>query len=289
MLYYNKGIFDAYNANPANIEKVEYPQADWTYEEFYATAEKLTVRAGNAVSQFGCYSTIGWWGEWLTHVRQAGGKFMENGLVTLNTPQAIEGIQRYYDKMYSANRISNQKGIDDTFGDFSTKNYAMAYGGHMSNWADLRTVNDLDWDVQLLPAVNGNQTGGELSISALGIYKGSKSVEASWALIKYITRKRTLAEWNEYPYAPCRISGKQLLLEVPVAERKAPQNLEVVYESLEGGYCQSLPGEKYFSYVNTSIVQGYITKILEGEYTVEEGLREATERANNYIRQNYLT
>lgn len=289
MLYYNKNIFDTYNANPANETKVEYPRSDWTYEEFYATADKLTIRNGSAISQFGCYSTIGWWGEWLIHVRQAGGKFMENGLVTLNTPEAAAGIQRYYDKMYSANRISNQKGVDDTFGDFSTGMFAMAYGGHMSNWSDFRSVNGLNWDVQLLPSVNGNQKGGELSVSAMGIYAGSKSVTATWELIKYITRKRSLDEWNDYPYAPCRISGKEQILDVPKEERRAPQNMEVVYQSLEEGYCISLPGERYFSYVNTGIVQEYITKILEGEYSVADGLKEATNRANNYIRQNYLS
>lgn len=288
LLYYNKDIFSAYNANPANTD-VEYPQNAWTYEEFYDVADKLTVRSGSSVSQFGCYSTIGWWGEWLIHVRQSGGAFMNaDGYVTLDTEEAIEGVQRYYDKMYGANRISNQKGVDDTFGDFSTGTFAMEYGGHISNWTDLRSTN-LDWDVQLLPSVNGNRAGGELAISAYGIYKNSKSVTATWELLKFITRKRSAQEWNEYPYPPCRISGKDLVLGVNKQERRAPQNLEVVYESLEGGYCKSLPSEKYFSYVNTSIVQEYITKILEGEYSVKAGLEAATKNANNYIRSNYKT
>lgn len=290
LLYYNKDIFDAFNATPANADRlVEYPQADWTYEEFYDTADKLTVRSGGAVSKFGCYSTIGWWGEWLIHVRQAGGEFMKDGYVDLNTTAAKAGLQRYYDKMFAANRISNKPGIDETFGDFSTKNYAMDYGGHISNWSIFRGIKGLDWDVQLLPAVNGNHAGGELAVSAYGIYKNSKSVEATWALIKYMTRKRSFEEWNAYPYPPCRTSGKELLLAVPKAERPAPQNLEAAYESLENGYCKSLPSEKYFTYVNLTIVQNYVTKILEGEYNVSDGLDEATKRANDYIRQNYMS
>ncbi|MGN1100412.1 MAG: ABC transporter substrate-binding protein, partial [Christensenellales bacterium] len=127
LLYYNKGIFDQYNADPANADKlVEYPRSDWTYEEFYSAADALTKRSGNSVSQFGCYSTIGWWGEWLIHVRQSGGRFMnDDGYVCLDTKEAIQGVQRYYDKMYSSNRISNQKGTDDTYGDFSTGVFAM--------------------------------------------------------------------------------------------------------------------------------------------------------------------
>lgn len=290
LLYYNKDKFDEYNANPANSSKqVEYPQADWTYEEFYETADKLTVRSGNSVSQFGCYSVIGWWGEWLIHVRQAGGDFMnEEGWVTLNTDEAVEGMQRYYDKMYGTNRISNQKGIDDAYGDFSTGTFAMSYGGHISEWTDLRGTEDLNWDVQLLPAVNGNQKGGELSISAYGIYAGTDAKTATWELLKLITRKRTLEELQSYPYPSCRLSGKELLLSVEPENRPAPQNLEAVYKSLEDGYCKSLPSQRYFSYVNTSIVQDYVTKILEGT-PVREGLEDATKAANDYIRSNYMT
>ena len=115
LLYYNKDKFDEYNANPANSSKqVEYPQADWTYEEFYETADKLTVRSGNSVSQFGCYSVIGWWGEWLIHVRQAGGDFMnEEGWVTLNTDEAVEGMQPYYDKMYGTHRKVGGRAEED--------------------------------------------------------------------------------------------------------------------------------------------------------------------------------
>ena len=290
LLYYNKDLFDEYNANPANSsDQVEYPQSDWTYEEFYDTADKLTVRSGSSVSQFGCYSVIGWWGEWLIHVRQSGGDFMdEEGWVTLDTDAAAEGMQRYYDKMYGTNRISNQKGTDDAYGDFSTGTFAMSYGGHISEWTDLRNTDKLDWDVQLLPAVNGNQKGGELSISAYGIYAGTDAKTATWELLKLITRKRSLEEWQAYPYPSCRTSGKELLLGVPKEERTAPQNLEAVYQSLEEGYCKSLPGQRYFSYVNTSIVQDYVTKILEGT-PVREGLADATKAANDYIRSNYMT
>ena len=71
-------------------------------------------------------------------------------------------------------------------------------------------------------------------------------------------------------------------------DRPAPQNLEAVYQSLEEGYCKSLPSQRYFSYVNTSIVQDYVTKILEGT-PVREGLADATKAANDYIRSNYMT
>ena len=301
LLYYNKTIFDKYNGDPAHASaKIEYPNRNWDYyEDFYATAEKLT---DTARGQFGCFSTIGWWGEWLTHIRQSGGEIMnDEGYVTLNTQAANDGIFRYYEKMYGSaqrKRISNQKGTDDNYGDFSIGHFAMDYGGHIVNWVPLRSETvDFDWDVEFLPTVNGNRAGGELAVNAYGIYAGTDAKDATWELLKYMTRKRSLEEWQATQYPSCRISGKDLLLSVPKAERKQkPQNLEAVYLSLENSYCKSLPGERYFEYINTQIIQNYITKILENEYSnsdsrvnISEGLKKATDAANNYIRSNYKT
>lgn len=293
LLYYNVDIFDAYNANPSNSnDQITYPTNDWTYSDFYNVAEKLTIKNGNAVSQFGCYTTIGWWGEWLVHVRQCGGDFMQNGQVILNTAAAKAGIQRYYDKMYGAGRthtISNQI-ADDAAGDFSTGKFAMNYGGHINAWSEYRSVSDLTWDVAFLPMTtagnDASRRGGEFSVGGIGIYKDSPAVEPTWELIKYITRKKTLEEYNNSAYLPCRTSGKNMLTAVPKADRPCPKNIEAVYDSMSNGYCMPLPSERYFAYVNTQIVQGYITKIVEGD-PIESGLAEATSRANNYIQTNY--
>ncbi len=283
LLYYNKGIFDAQNQNEP--DSVAYPASDWTYDDFMTAAKKLTIGSGGNYSQWGSYSTIGWWGEWLVHIRQNGGEIMNaDGLVTLDTPQALKGFQSYLDKMKGANKVSYTVG-ELEMGGFAGKKTAMDYGGHISNWVDLKGVSGLDWDVELLPTVDGNRTG-ELAVDAFGIHKDSGKKEAAWALIKYLTRKKTGETLKKHPYVSCRISERDELLAIPKAERPAPQNLEAVYESLN--YNKILPQQRYFHYVVTQIVQRELTKAVEGMVSAETALKNATTNANKYIRANYL-
>lgn len=286
LLYYNTEIFDEYNAGLLpGAEKLSYPTDEWTYDTFLDAAKKLTVSEGGAYTQWGCYSTIGWWGEWLIHVRQAGGEIMdENGLVTLDTPQAIAGFNRYLAKMNGEDKVSYTKGELD-LGGFTGKKTAMLYGGHIKDWSDMKKVKDLKWDIALLPTVNGNRTG-ELSVNALGIHKASRSQTAAWELIKFLTRKRTGTELADYCYISARISEKNERLAVPVEERGVPKNLEAVYDSLQ--YNKILPQQKYFTYVLTKIVQTELDKAVEGIVSGEEAMKTATKNANNYIRTNYM-
>ena len=283
LLYYNKTLFDMYNANPANAQ-ITYPQDDWTYDNFMDAAKKLSVKVGGEYSQWGCYSTIGWWGEWLIHIRQAGGEIMnEEGFVTLDTPEAKAGFQQYMDKMYGDNKVSYVTGEQD-LGGFTGKKTAMLYGGHVKEWGEMSKVADLNWDVVLLPTVNGNRTG-ELSVNAFGIHKDSKSQEAAWALIKFLTKKRTGDELKNYPYISPRLSEKEERLSVPKEERSMPQNLEAVYESVT--YNRILPQQKYFNYVVTKIVETELQKAIQGDVSVDEALKSATDNANKYIKTNY--
>ena len=282
LLYYNKGIFDLYNQN--ETDQITYPQSTWTYDDFLATAKKLTVGSGGNYSQWGCYSTIGWWGEWLIHVRQHGGEVMnEEGLITLDTPEALEGFQAYLDKMKGEDKVSYTVG-ELEMGGFAGNKTAMDYGGHVSNWLDLKQVEDLKWDVELLPTVNGNRTG-EFAVDAFGIHKDSPSKEAAWALIKYLTRKKTGEELKTHPFVACRISERDELLLIPKEQRPAPQNLEAVYESISQN--KILPQQRYFSYVMTQIVQKELQKAVEGKVSAEKALQAATTNANKYIRANY--
>ena len=87
-LWYNKELFDAAG--------VEYPSADWTWDDFKAAAAKLTDPAkgvyGIAASQYGqenYYNTIA----------QAGGEVITaDGTKTgYDTPEALEGIELWTD------------------------------------------------------------------------------------------------------------------------------------------------------------------------------------------------
>lgn len=284
LLYYNIDLFDQYNAGVSPDLQITYPSANWSYNDFLNAGKKLTIGSGNSFSQWGSFSTIGWWGEWLIHIRQHGGEMMNaQGKVTLDTPEALSGFQAYLDKMSGTNKISYRTG-ELELGGFAGGLTAMSYGGHMKDWVDYQSLPDLNWDVELLPKVGENRTG-EFAVNGLGIHKDSKAKTASWNWLKFLTQKRTGEELLEHPYVSVRISERDELLAIPREERKAPHNLEAVYESIQ--HNRVLPQFRYFTYVTTTIIQTELTKAVEGSLTAEEALRRATQYANQYINANY--
>ena len=98
MLYF--GYFMAYNEDLLKKEGLEVPK---TYAEFLTAARKLTkdINGDGIVDQFGTgHETRGGGGQYMsemmTYTLDAGARWTdENGKVTINTPQMIEGLTRW--------------------------------------------------------------------------------------------------------------------------------------------------------------------------------------------------
>lgn len=98
MLYF--GYFMAYNEDLLKKEGLEVPK---TYAEFLAAARKLTkdVNGDGIVDQFGTgHETRGGGGQYMSEMMNytldAGARWTdENGKVTIDTPQMVEGLSRW--------------------------------------------------------------------------------------------------------------------------------------------------------------------------------------------------
>lgn len=85
-VWYNKALFDAAG--------VDYPSADWTWDDFRATAKALT---GNGV--WGVAAPIDYQGGYYNTIFSAGGQVISDDGTTseIDSPEAIEGIQFWTD------------------------------------------------------------------------------------------------------------------------------------------------------------------------------------------------
>lgn len=89
VLYYNKDMFDEAG--------VEYPTAEWTWDDLLSAPQKLTIRDGGKVQQWG-FSTISWWPYWMTFMYQNGGQVLaDNNRPVVNSPENIEAMEWYND------------------------------------------------------------------------------------------------------------------------------------------------------------------------------------------------
>ena len=299
LLYYNKDIFDAAGET--------YPNETWTLDTFFEKGKQFTKRSGNAVTQWGSDGIIGWWGEWLAMVRLAGGDVIKDGLFDLNTPEAIAGMTKYYERMNgpvgsSGETVWNTKigpnghKGDDSLGNFNGGKTAMNFESGVQNWLTLRALPEharFNWDATALPTgagasglSKGRAQGAEFAIEGYGIHKDSKNKEGAWQLIKFLTQKRTGAKLSAFDYLPCRTSEKNEILATPKAQRKPPQNMEAVYGAIENA--MSLPAESYFLAVTNDYCNPIIQKMLEKDYTPAAACAKITADCNAIIKASYM-
>ncbi len=274
MLYYNKDLFDAVG--------VKYPTKTWTQQQYIEAATKMTKADNGKAVQWGASTTLGWWGEWLIHVRQSGGDIMKGNTVTLDTPQAIAGLQFFFDKTTSGKYKIAPGPKDDNLGGFAGGKTGMEYGGHTGLWPSWNAVKGLNWDAQVLPRGLKQQRGAEFALEGYGVYSGTKDPEAAWDVLKFMTGEKFISTtFEKLRLPPSRKSVAAAALAVPLEKRADPKNLEALFDGLKTGV--TLPHNKDFVNMAIQVVQPEIDKMLEGKQTAEETAKIATEKANKYL------
>ena len=198
VLYYNKALFDKAN--------VPYPKDGWTWQDFLATAEKLTVRDGDKVTQWGV-SLPNTWGDLVwdrgispfffqneTDILSPDGKTAEG---FMNSPATVEALQFYVD-LINKNHVAPNKvelaslqGVDL----FATGKAAMQWTGR---WPikDYRANKDLSFATVSLP--KNKKAANAICWAGFGMYTQSQHKEEAWKLLKYIGAGDGAKEFANY-------------------------------------------------------------------------------------------
>jgi len=145
VLYYNRDIFDAMG--------VEYPTADWTWDEFRAAAEALTNE-----EHYGF--TLNSWPPIHMFIWSFGGEVISEDLQTspIDSPEAIAGAQLYGDMIYNTTCCPSEETIaeEGSAEMFKAGRVAMFMGGAAD---DLDRVEGLNVGVSPVPQdINGGNT-----------------------------------------------------------------------------------------------------------------------------------
>jgi len=273
LLYYNRRMFVQ-----AGLPE---PTAEWTWADYVRAGQALTREGGNGSPPvWGSSRILGWWGEWLIFVRQAGGKvFTPDGRgCLLDSPEAIAGLRFYLEKS-TKNHFSAPAGYEPVNA-FVNERVAMVFGGHTVYWSNYNQNPDLDWDVQVLPAGPARRIGGELAMAGYSISRTSPHPEAAWALAKFVTRREAVAEVVARGCISVRRSVADAVLHAP-GRRPNPRNLEAVYRQFEFG--EPMQHHPNFIEIVTQLVQPEVDRMLLGEQTPEETGRRAAAAANAFL------
>lgn len=275
MMYYNKDLFDAAG--------VEYPTADWTWDDFVAKAKALTVKDGDEFLQYG-FAPDTWWGPWITSIYKNGGRILtDDGKINMNTPETIEALKWYSGLMSGPDAISPDAealaGLGQSMTDlFNSEAAAMVSGGR---WVSYFTELDTSkWGV--VPFPNNGDTSSPLLFVALCMPSSGQHPEEAWEFIQFYVgqegQRINSATGLGMPILKSVTEEGTWLL-----EGESESNIDIFLEQFNN--TASLPFHEYWQKTIDEIAQGQITDLFYGTITVEEAVQTIDEEANKVIEQ----
>lgn len=194
-LFYNKDVFDKYG--------VEYPTADWTWDDAIEAAKKLTVKNEDGTYECFGFNAQSWEYAALTYLTSKGLDIVNEDCTEvegyLNSPEMAAALSEYVGFSTGDDRISPDAADQDTFGSAS----AMLINGKLamtiSGAWDKATFEEagVNYGTALVPGNHENY----LCASAFAINKNCKNPEAAWEVLKALTGTECAALRAEYTAA----------------------------------------------------------------------------------------
>jgi multiple sugar transport system substrate-binding protein len=179
-LYYNKTMFDAAG--------IAYPDDTWDWDKLVEVGKQLTLDtdADGTVDQWGLYTeTTDMENAWSSFVWQAGGDIInaDSTATALDQPESAAGIQFLQDLIWKHKIMADPAVFAETGDAFEQGLAAMEING---SWlVPTHEAAGLTFGIAPLPRGAAGQAS---SVNATGavVYKGTKSPEAAWELVKYL-------------------------------------------------------------------------------------------------------
>lgn len=271
-LQYNKDLFDAAG--------LEYPTADWTWDDLYAAAEALTDPEAGVIGLV----TPPNMERWLPFLYQNGGAIFDEitGEYVLNDEAAIEALDFYIS--FSVDGIGGPPDLVDAgWGGeaFGEGRAAMAMEGNWVINSLLQDFPDLNWGVAELPAGPVQQATMAFTV-CLAVGADNDYPEESWQLVNFLTGEEGQFATNEVSFGPMptrpNVSEAYAEIWVDRSEGKGfdPEDVNAFIVGADYSYPWQLP-IGFGTY--TDVFNAGLQRAFAGEITAEEVLAEAEEAA----------
>jgi len=194
-LFYNKDVFDKYG--------VEYPTADWTWEDAIAAAKKMTVKDDKGNYECFGFNAQSWEYAALTYFTSMGLDIVNEDCTSvegyLNSPEMAAALTEYVGFSVGDDRISPDAADQDTFGSAA----AMLINGKLAMtisgaWDKATFENSgCNYGTAVVPGNHANY----LCASAFAVSNNCKNPEAAWEVIKALSGSECAALRAQYTAA----------------------------------------------------------------------------------------
>lgn len=226
-LYYNKDLFDKF--------AVEYPNADWTWNDFKEAAVKLTKDIDNdgRIDYYGCELNVDMESCWANFIWQNGGEILDKSKTQcmLGQPEAIEAITFLHDLIWNY-KVATSPLEMESFGwkgGFVLGRVAMVPQG---SWflQEYRKYKNLNFEVEHLP--KGKQRAASANGLCHVISAKTKYPAEAWQLVKFLSKEeaqRELVKTGAAIPAMIKTANSPLFLN----PENRPDNKKVFIEAVE--------------------------------------------------------
>ncbi len=267
LLYYNKTVFDEAG--------IPYPTNEWTYDDLWEAAEKLTSGAGPG-KKYGFTNYVSH--EFIdSYIKAAGGQVLNDSMTecVVNSEVSVKALEEVYSKVEQGilPAISSMIGQPDLF--LSGK-AAMSIGG--SYLIDTyREIEEFDWDVVLVPS---NATTGIRSIyggpDGVSIASNCAHPEEAMLFVEYYCDKGRTA--TSYMGGKASIVNKLTQDPLWLESDKKPANKKAIIES--GPYIQGADFSYKWSEWRMGIMRNELESAFSGDKTIQEACDRIVEQTN---------
>src|SRR5690606_80576 len=212
-LYYNREIFDSHNAaNPD--DQVEYPSADWTWDDLRSAASKLTRVGPGVEREIRGIDLFLWEWPFMHFFLQVGGELWDADETTtlVNSEAGVEALTFLAGLVQEGSwePFFGRMGMAGPDVRFTTGHTAMLLTG--SWWVANFELRSPDLDFAVAPPPRGpRETGVSKSIAGSvlwGMSSKARSKDEGWQMIRWLVAEpQALAYWDTLRVAPPAHTG----------------------------------------------------------------------------------
>lgn len=259
VVYYNKDLFDAAN--------VAYPEGDWTWEEYYETAGKLTSGEGmnKIYGSLNFQPTSMWWrvpANSKSAINPLNDEELHEWMRAAEFCKSLSdaGYQPLYEDM------AGESGADYT-GNFLQGKYAMYYTGdwgvEMLNTAIANGDGNVNYDIAPLPHWEGEEALTPGTPALLMIAKNAKNPEAAYDFITFCSGAEGAKILLDNDYFPAWQSDETV--SIYTSGKTAPEHIEYIVNQK---IISQVPCDEYYNSA-TNVIKEEVSLYLIGEQDIE--------------------
>lgn len=218
----------AYNKDMFDEAGIEYPEDDWTMDEFLETAKALTVKDGDRTTQFGIENF------YLKELLTAHGTNImdpETAEITLDAPKTIEAIELSQAMINEYNVQPTGAQTEGMSSLFLSGVAGMSMAGPW-DWVEFEKNAAFEFDIVPLPSASDKGTLSPAAYLPISINAETDYPEEAWELLEFLT------------YGGGQDIQAEITSAVPVVNRAtddvlsfagAPDNAQALVNQLENG------------------------------------------------------